>query len=979
MALLALHPGRVTAQEVKWRDAATFEIEGRGWAKTSGPFDRLPDSAKSKVTQLAWDLSKESAGVCIRFVTDASAVSVRWSLTSGSLAMPHMAATGVSGVDLYARSADGSWRFVGNGRPHKQEGNLGKFEFPEGPKTRRECLLYLPVYNGTKSLEIGAAPDAILEKAPPRPETLRQPVVVYGTSIVQGGCASRPGMVWTSILGRMLDRPIINLGFSSAGTMEVPVAEPLAELDPAAYVIDCTWNMGDSAEVYRDRVTKLVQTIRKARPDTPIIFVGQSLFRPEGHPTDLTRRLEAAVQSVQKEGGKGVILVPGRDLIGDDGEATVDGVHLTDIGMARQALALLPIVREAVSGPTKPHVYIDTDTANEIDDPYAVFRALVAPEFQVVGLSSMSWGGNPDFAAGTRKSQKMNEDVLALMQLTDRISHPLGALSPMPDASKPVDSPAARDIIAKAKELPVGEKLQVFVLGAYTNVASALLLDPSLKDKLAVHVMGYNFVDGRLKTDEFNCQGDLNAASYLLKSGVELYAMPANILWGFLWTKADVDAHFKGKEGVRDYLVKRWEAHAPNDPRRILWDIAVFEAILRPKLAIRTEVVLEGSRIQVWTKVDGKAMQADYWAATQPSKIEPVPAPSPTPAAVTSKPQAPPEPIVISKGKEAYGYQAFPDACRLKNGDIVAAFYAGYTHVSLAADDFPLGGRLCIVRSSDEGRTWTEPAVLFDDEDDNRDPHLAQLDDGSLICTFFSIAEKDHKRLKSFKDPKLFDQVRKDSGVQMITSRDNGKTWDTKARSVFPDWVCSAPVRQLPDGTCVLGLYRGDEKTGLSIAGTARSTDRGLTWETPVAIKAPPGIGLNAETDVIRLNDGRLYAAMRSFTDDMYDAISDDEAKSWSEAKKAGFPAHAPHLTRLGTGAIILSHRLPKTAIHVSGNDTKTWKGPFPIDSCIGAYTATVELKDGSVLIVYYTEGGGSVIRARRFKLNADGIEFLPL
>ena len=95
----------------------------------------------------------------------------------------------------------------------------------------------------------------------------------------------------------------------------------------------------------------------------------------------------------------------------------------------------------------------------------------------------------------------------------------------------------------------------------------------------------------------------------------------------------------------------------------------------------------------------------------------------------------------------------------------------------------------------------------------------------------------------------------------------------------------------------------------------------------PVAIKAPPGVGLNAETDVIRLADGRLYAAMRSSTDDMYYAISDDEAESWSEARKAGFPAHSPHLTRLSDGKIILSHRLPKTSIHVSGDDAKTLEG----------------------------------------------------
>jgi hypothetical protein len=356
LTLAASQSGRAVAQQpaVRWHDAASLEIEGRGWAKTAAPFDRLPDSAKGKVSATAWKLSKESAGVCIRFVTDAPAVSVRWSLTSDSLAMPHMPATGVSGVDLYARSAAGSWRFVGNGRPHKKDGNLSVMKFPGGGKAGRECLLYLPTYNGTKSLEIGVPSGARLERPQPRPEASRKPIVVYGTSIVQGGCASRPGMTWPAILGRLLDRPVINLGFSSAGTMAPPVGEPLAELDPAAYVIDCIWNMSDDPKVYTDHVTRLVRTIRKARPDTPIIFVGQSHIRPKAHPTKSTLGQEAAVRSLQKDGVKALVLVPGADLIGDDGEGTVDGVHPNDLGMDRQARCLLPTVRQAVKDSAKP-------------------------------------------------------------------------------------------------------------------------------------------------------------------------------------------------------------------------------------------------------------------------------------------------------------------------------------------------------------------------------------------------------------------------------------------------------------------------------------------------------------------------------------------------------------------------------------------------------------------------------------------------
>lgn len=343
-----VHSGHAAAQDVRWQDATSFDIEGKGWAQTADPFDRLPASANAKVNSTAWNQSKQSAGICIRFTTDAAAVSVRWSLTSPSLAMPHMPATGCSGLDLYARAADGGWRFVGNCRPGKQDGNQSTIEFPDGAEAKRECLLYLPAYNGTKSLEIGVPAGSQVEKAAARPEGLRKPVIVYGTSITQGGCASRPGMIWTSILGRMLDRPVINLGFSASGDMAPPVGEVLAEIDAAAYVIDCTWNMGTGKEMFLDHVTKLVQAIRKVHPTTPVLFMGQSMFRPDAHPTERTLDQNFAVQSLQKDGVQGLVIVPPNDFIGDDGEGTVDGVHYNDIGMQRQAQSLFPIVSKAL-------------------------------------------------------------------------------------------------------------------------------------------------------------------------------------------------------------------------------------------------------------------------------------------------------------------------------------------------------------------------------------------------------------------------------------------------------------------------------------------------------------------------------------------------------------------------------------------------------------------------------------------------------
>ncbi|NQT51212.1 SGNH/GDSL hydrolase family protein, partial [bacterium] len=216
-----------------WADATQWPIEGKGWADTERSFDRLPAKAKATVRGGVWGLSRHSAGMAVRFRTDATSLHARWELLSAGLAMNHMPATGVSGLDLYAQDDKGRWRWLAVGRPVRQKNQA---RLASGlPKGMRSYLLYLPLYNGTNALELGVPAGATLEPLPPR---TTKPMVFYGTSIVHGGCASRPGMAHPAILGRRLDRAVINLGFSGSGTMDAPVAELLAELDASAYVID---------------------------------------------------------------------------------------------------------------------------------------------------------------------------------------------------------------------------------------------------------------------------------------------------------------------------------------------------------------------------------------------------------------------------------------------------------------------------------------------------------------------------------------------------------------------------------------------------------------------------------------------------------------------------------------------------------------------------------------------------------------------
>ena len=192
-----------SGSETQWYDVRLLDVEGRAWTDTKAFYDRLPAKAEGVVRDAVWNLSRQSAGLCARFVTDATTIQARWTLTSPNLAMPHMPATGVSGLDLYVKH-EGHWRWLAVGQPREQSSRASLVNgLPPG---EREYMLYLPLYNGVSSVELGLPRGTKLMKADSYPAAYRKPLLIYGTSITQGGCASRPGMVHTAILGRRLDR-----------------------------------------------------------------------------------------------------------------------------------------------------------------------------------------------------------------------------------------------------------------------------------------------------------------------------------------------------------------------------------------------------------------------------------------------------------------------------------------------------------------------------------------------------------------------------------------------------------------------------------------------------------------------------------------------------------------------------------------------------------------------------------------------------
>jgi hypothetical protein len=315
--------------------------------------------------------------------------------------------------------------------------------------------------------------------------------------------------------------------------------------------------------------------------------------------------------------------------------------------------------------------------------------------------------------------------------------------------------------------------------------------------------------------------------------------------------------------------------------------------------------------------------------------------------------------VYVCEDAGAGAYEAFPDVCRLSDGRLLAVFYAGYGHVSLPNEKLPRGGRIACCTSADEGRTWTKAQTLYDGPDDDRDPSIVQLSTGRLICNFFSLRKGTDAKQRWI-----------GRGTWIVTSDDLGTTW-SPPRQIYPDYYCSAPIRELPGGRLIVGLYRELPETSHGAVGF--SDDGGKTWQSPVDIPNG-GYRLDAETDVILLADGSLYAAQRA---EMCFSISRDQGKTWSVSKPIGFAGHCPYFLRTRDGIIVLAHRVPATSLHYSLDECKTWSANVVVDSVGGAYPSMVNRKDGSVLIVYYEEGEGSSIRARRFRATRTGIEWL--
>ena len=329
--------------DVEWFDIRDLGLEGKGFPDTIDPYDRLPARMKGVIRESVWNLSTHSAGMACRFLCDAKIINARWKLRNENRAMNHMCAAGMSGLDLYAY-VDNKWRYAGTGVPSETENTrvMGSDLLPG----LREYLLYLPLYNGVHSVHIGIPKGSTIARPVPSVAGAgRKPIVFYGTSIVQGGCASRSGMGYPEIIGRNLFRPTVNLGFSGNGPMDIELAQLLPEIDAACYVIDCLPNMNE--DMVTARTVPFIQTLHAAKPTTPILVVdtvfSQGNWTRVADPFAPSKKsvlLKAEYAKLMAKGLPFLYYMPGTHLMGDDGLGTVDGIHPTDLGFLRMANAI---------------------------------------------------------------------------------------------------------------------------------------------------------------------------------------------------------------------------------------------------------------------------------------------------------------------------------------------------------------------------------------------------------------------------------------------------------------------------------------------------------------------------------------------------------------------------------------------------------------------------------------------------------------
>lgn len=355
------------ASDLKYYDVKEcgFPLANQGFDDCVGYYGRMSASLEGQLRDYVWYLAKNNAGMAVRFRTNATTIGAKWTVIN-NFRMNHMAPTGICGLDLYGYD-EGTWKYVGTAVPGNTNDNQKIFRSHIDGKMR-DYVVFLPLYDGVSEIAIGVEEGAVIEQPTAIGNNLfggkaEKPIVFFGHSGCQGGCASRPGMLHTNILSRKLKRECINLGFSGMGQMYTIMAREVAKIDAGAYVLDCLGN--NYLQMTRDSSEVFIKTIADKHPDTPLFLLTSYAYASEWIGTDPESESPIKDQfwidlcaKLNKEGYKNIKMIDLRgphkkghnplegSSAGPDGEGTVDGGHLTDLGFQRLADFLYPYFKK---------------------------------------------------------------------------------------------------------------------------------------------------------------------------------------------------------------------------------------------------------------------------------------------------------------------------------------------------------------------------------------------------------------------------------------------------------------------------------------------------------------------------------------------------------------------------------------------------------------------------------------------------------
>lgn len=343
----------------KYVDARDLRVINRAFNDTERYYSRLPRDLKDSIApgRDLWDRQQCSTGMGIRFATNSKSIGIKYELFWDTH-MIHMADTGLKGTDLYILEGDSVWRHVNTNRPYvKKDKDGNKTKMVESTYVERldgkmhEYMVYLPLYDGVRdSVFIVVDSAAVITPGNPAIIDKNKRVVAYGTSILQGGCASRTGMASTNIIGRELNCEVMNLAFSGEGKMDNYMAYAMARIpDVDVYLLDPVPNC---TEMMCDTLTyDFVNILRRLRPEVPIVMLEGPIYpyaRYDSMFHNYLPKKNAAFyrnyQRLKDENPKNLYYVTSDGLDGVEDDGTVDGIHLTDLGFRHYADKMIPVL-----------------------------------------------------------------------------------------------------------------------------------------------------------------------------------------------------------------------------------------------------------------------------------------------------------------------------------------------------------------------------------------------------------------------------------------------------------------------------------------------------------------------------------------------------------------------------------------------------------------------------------------------------------